>query len=46
MAITGLTTYSALFCLQELARDARMRVIHRGEHQRPEQESLYIWIIA
>ena len=45
-AIAGLTTYSALFCLQELARDARMRVIHRVEHRYPRHETLYSWIIA
>jgi hypothetical protein len=45
-AIAGFTTYGALFCLQELARDARMRVIHRVEHRYPEQETLYSWIIA
>jgi len=45
-AIAGLTTYSALFCLQELARDARMRVIHRVEHAHQGLETLYSWIIA
>jgi hypothetical protein len=44
--IAGLTTYSALFCLQELARDARMRVTHRVEHHYPGKETLYSWIIA
>lgn len=45
-AIAGLTTYSALFCLQELARDARMRVIHRAEHRYSNNETLYSWLIA
>jgi hypothetical protein len=45
-AIAGLTTYSALFCLQELARDARMRVIHRVEHRYPRGETLFSWVIA
>jgi hypothetical protein len=30
--IAGLTAHGALFCLEHLARDARMRVVHRVEH--------------
>jgi hypothetical protein len=32
--IAGLTSYSALFCLEQLARDQWMRVIYRGIHRR------------
>lgn len=31
-AIAGLTAYGALFCLERLAWDQRMRVVFRGEH--------------
>jgi hypothetical protein len=31
--IAGLTAYAALFCLEELARDHRMRVIYRALHR-------------
>ena len=31
-AIAGLTTESALFCLDVLARDVGMRVVYRGDH--------------
>lgn len=31
-AIAGLTAYGALFCLERLAWDQRMRVVYRGEH--------------
>jgi hypothetical protein len=31
-AIAGLTTESALFCLDILARDVGMRVVYRGDH--------------
>lgn len=30
--IAGLTTYAALFCLEQLAWDHRMRVVYRGAH--------------
>jgi hypothetical protein len=30
--IAGLTAYGALFCLERLAWDQRMRVVYRGEH--------------
>lgn len=33
-AIAGLTAYGALFCLERLAWDQRMRVVYRGEHER------------
>jgi hypothetical protein len=45
-AIAGLTAYGALFCLEELAREVRMRVIQRREHRFPAHESLYSWVIA
>jgi hypothetical protein len=35
-----------LFCLEELAREVRMRVIQRREHRFPAHESLYSWVIA
>jgi hypothetical protein len=31
-AIAGLTAHGALFCLEQLARDQRMRVVFRAEH--------------
>jgi hypothetical protein len=45
-AIAGLTAHGALFCLEHLARDARMRVVHRTEHRYPGHETLYSWVIA
>jgi hypothetical protein len=45
-AIAGFTAYGALFCLEELARDARMRVVLRNEHRFPRHEPLYSWVIA
>lgn len=45
-AIAGLTGHGVLFCLEHLARDARMRVVHRTEHQYPGHETLYSWVIA
>lgn len=44
--IAGLTTGSVLFCLEHLARDARMRVVQRLEHQQPGQDPLYSWVLA
>ena len=44
--IAGLTAHGALFCLDHLARDARMRVVHRAEHRFPGHETLYSWVIA
>jgi len=32
VAIAGLTAHGALFCLERLAWDQRMRVVYRGEH--------------
>jgi hypothetical protein len=32
VAIAGLTAHGALFCLEQLAWDQRMRVVFRGEH--------------
>jgi hypothetical protein len=32
--VAGLTAYAALFCLEQLAWDHRMRVIYRGAHAR------------
>jgi hypothetical protein len=45
-AIAGLTAHGALFCLEHLARDARMRVVQRTEHRYPKHETLYSWVIA
>ena len=43
VAIAGLTAPEALFCLEQLAWDQRMRVVVRGTHaQRP----LISWVIA
>jgi hypothetical protein len=44
--IGGLTAYGALFCLERLAWDARMRVISRTEHRYTRHESLFSWVIA
>ena len=33
-AIAGLTAHGALFCLERLAWEQRMRVVYRGEHAR------------
>lgn len=33
-AIAGLTAHGPLFCLEQLARDVRMRVIFRAQHRR------------
>ena len=44
-AIAGLTAYGALFCLERLAWDQRMRVVYRGEHAEP-AETLFSWVIA
>ena len=32
VAIAGLTAHGALFCLERLAWEQRMRVVYRGEH--------------
>ncbi len=32
MAVAGLTTEASLFCLEDLARDHRMRVVFRADH--------------
>lgn len=32
VAIAGLTAHGALFCLEQLAWERRMRVVYRGEH--------------
>jgi hypothetical protein len=55
VAITGLTTYGPLFCLERLAWDHGMQVLHREQHNvragtaviagEPNQ-LLYSWIIA
>lgn len=34
VAVAGLTGHGAVFCLERLAWDHRMRVVYRGEHQR------------
>jgi hypothetical protein len=44
--IAGLTTYGAMFCLEHLARDVRMRLVHRVEHRYSGHETLYSWVIA
>ena len=53
VAIAGLTTYAPLFCLERLAWDHGMRVLHRQAHDaradtanaEPDQ-ILYSWLIA
>ena len=45
-AISGFTAHGALFCLEQLAWDVRMRVVYRAEHQYEGHEPLYSWIIA
>jgi hypothetical protein len=45
-AIAGLTAHGALFCLEQLAWDVRMRVVYRAEHRYEGHEPLYSWIIA
>ena len=46
VAIAGLTAHGALFCLEQLAWDVRMRVVYREEHRFEGHEPLYSWIIA
>ena len=43
VAIAGLTAHGALFCLERLAWEKRMRVVYRREHS---PEPLFTWIIA
>jgi hypothetical protein len=45
-AIAGLTAYGALFCLERLAWDQRMRVVSRTEHANDGGETLFSWVIA
>jgi hypothetical protein len=52
-AIAGLTAHGALFCLERLAWEQRMRVVHRREHvttgarlDAEPAEKLFSWIIA
>jgi hypothetical protein len=50
VAIAGLTTYAPLFCLERLAWDHGMRLLHRDQHEaraagEPDQ-FLYSWVIA
>jgi hypothetical protein len=46
VAIAGLTTYGALFCLERLAWDVGMRVTQRSEQRYDTHEPLYSWVIA
>jgi hypothetical protein len=50
VAIAGLTTYGPLFCLERLAWDHGLRVLHREQHSVPvagePDQLLYSWIIA
>ena len=46
VAIAGFTAHGALFCLEQLAWDVRMRVAYRTEHRYDGHEPLYSWIIA
>ena len=48
-AIAGLTAHGALFCLERLAWEQRMRVVSRGEHAASlgePAEALFSWVIA
>ena len=40
-AIAGLTAHGALFCLERLAWDQRLRVVYRGEHAAAEHGVLH-----
>ena len=44
-AIAGLTAHGALFCLERLAWEQRMRVVYRSEHAAT-PETLFSWVIA
>lgn len=44
--VGGLTTADALLCLSELARDYRMRVVYRGEHERQAEGVLHQFTCA
>ncbi|HEY0342486.1 MAG TPA: hypothetical protein VGC34_16920 [Steroidobacteraceae bacterium] len=49
VALAGLTTYGPLFCLERLAWNHGMRVLHREEHGAPGSEPnqpLFAWLIA
>ena len=48
-AIAGLTAHGALFCLERLAWEQRMRVVSRREHAASlgePAEALFSWVIA
>jgi len=47
-AIAGLTQHGPLFCLEQLARDYRMRVVFREERPASAagQDPLFSWVIA
>jgi hypothetical protein len=48
-AIAGLTAHGALFCLERLAWEQRMRVVHRVEHAPLAGEAaqrLFSWVIV
>ncbi|MGH8150329.1 MAG: hypothetical protein ACRETB_10215 [Steroidobacteraceae bacterium] len=45
--IAGLTAYAALFCLERLARDHGMRVVHHDTYPAPDLGApLHAWVIA
>jgi hypothetical protein len=47
VAIAGLTAHGALFCLERLAWEQRMRVIHRARvDAEPQSQPLFSWVIA
>jgi hypothetical protein len=46
MTLAGVTTGSALFVLETLARDRSMRVVERGDYATRDAEPLVAWTIA
>ena len=42
--VAGMTVRQSLFCLEQLGRDARLRVVSREEH--PDGAGLVSWVIA
>jgi hypothetical protein len=45
-ALAGMTTPTALFCLEQLAAQHWLRVVTRTEHRAGPEQSLISWIIA
>jgi hypothetical protein len=45
-ALAGMTTAPALFCLEQLAAQHWLRVVHRSEHRAVPGQTLISWVIA